>query len=290
MDPYEVIVIGIAAIILHITISIKICRGLDYLYILLKQSLEKEKINIYPLNLKSDLKDGCYNVVGFVVKIFLLFSYSENFLKEHGLPFVTIFTPIAFWHFSTHPDTKQILEVDNLQAGYGAAIAYYKNYLEMNLTERFSERIDKFKSANMIEIPKKLFILVPQTCKVYPYLDSIEQENIERCRELPEEEINFSGIKNRKYNITVYNVNGLRIAVEFAQPLKALYSLKEKGLFTLDEMLFQRQIFTQSLKKFQEEDPYKYFEIIEYDDSSEKIYKVLTKSYNDYNNYDTEKV
>lgn len=290
MDPYEVIVIGIV-VILHVIISIMICRGLHYLYILLKQNLGKEKINIYPLNLKSDLKDVFYFVVvGLMLGIFLSFSYSENFLKEHGELFFVMFTAIAGWHFSTHPDSKQILEIDNLQIGYGAALAYYKNYLEMNLTERFSERIDKFKSANMIEIPKKLFILVPQTCKVYPYLDSIEQENIERCRELPEEEINFSGIKNRKYNITVYNINGLRMAVEFAQPLKAFYSLKEKGLFTLDEMLFQRQIFTQSLKKFQEEHPYKYFEIIEYDDSSEKIYKVLTKSYDYCNNYDSENV
>lgn len=291
MAIYEVLVIGIT-IFLHVTIAIKICRGLNYLCTLFKQNAEKEKIYIYPFNLRSDLKETIFSIQGLflIVAIFLLFFYPGNFFKEHGDFFVAIFISTVIWHFSTHPDTQQILEIHNLQIGHGAALAYYKNYLEMNLTERFSERVDKFKSANMIKMPKKLFILVPRTCREYSYLDSIDHENIERCRELPEEEISHSGIKNRKYNITVYNIDGLRMAVEVAQPLKAFNLFKEKGLFTMDEMLLERKVFTQTLKTFQKEDRYKYFEIIEYDDSAEKIYKVLTKSYDDVckNCYDPE--
>lgn len=290
MGFYEIIILGLS-IVLHVIVTIEICRGLNYLYMLFKQNSEKEQIYIYPFNFKNDLKDNFLCLIILICAIFLIFFYPEHFLRERRELFIMIFISTTALYFATHPNTNQIQEINNLQIGYGAALAYHKNYLEMNLTERFSERIDKFKNANRVEIPKKLFILVPRSCRLYPHLDSIENENIERCRELPEEEISHSGIKNRKYNITVYNINGLRMAVEFAQPLKAFYLFKEKGLFTEDEMLCERKIFTQTLTTFQKEEPYKYFEILEYDDFTDKIYKVLTNSYDlSKNHYDPQTV
>ncbi|GIY30340.1 uncharacterized protein CEXT_128391 [Caerostris extrusa] len=163
--------------------------------------------------------------------------------------------------------------------GYGAAIWYYKNYLDRFLPENFWERVREYESRHQIALPRKLYILCPKSCRVKQYIDNID--GIEWCRELTSLLVNVGGVVERRYNISIYRMeyeeNVLHCAIEYAQPLKNLLTLKENGRITVEEMNTQRDLFCKNLNKMlrDSKDSYQACELIEFNDEINEPNEVL---------------
>lgn len=264
-----------------------ICKNIHYLLSVWRQGSSKETIYIYSFNLQKELYSVISNphfVFMFFLFICLLLLYSPNIMNEIKV-MIVIFISVAIEQNVSRPDKNCILKTSKLHIGYGAALAYFKNYLELHMPYDFNERTDYFESYHHVTLRKKLFILVPFSCRIPRYLDD-NNENIERCTELPKKEITHGGVKNRTYNITVYSVmsnsssKGIRMAIEFAQPLKGLFALKDKGVISEEKMFYERKLFTKTLKTFLTNSEFcKFCEIIEYNDSIKQVSDVLLESY-----------
>ncbi|XP_042898829.1 stimulator of interferon genes protein [Parasteatoda tepidariorum] len=201
--------------------------------------------------------------------------------------FLVIFFHRLFYKPSLTESENLIIDND-LSLGYGSALCYYDNYLNYILRHPhvdLKHRIRMFKSRHSIKnMSDKLFILIPSSCKVETYID--EFDCINRCKELIPVEINIAGISKRTFNISVYHIicdddvqNSVRLALEYAQPLKVLFSLKEKGLLSIEDMHKQREIFTKLLKKkLSDSGSSELVHLIEYDDfPSQELFEVLLK-------------
>lgn len=261
----------------YIYINFKFFRIVQHWVTIQKQRNER-KILLYSVKGKNI---NPYQVCVVVLYLIAVFLYGG---AHEGFEFIIIFIVLGICMYFSFPQYNNIIESNNLNIGYGAALCYYKNYLTFVLPYKFKERIEYFKSYHRVEVQNKLYILIPQSCKVQRYLESPETENIERCRELRAHEESYGGIKDRIYNMTVYLIKnedhpkGVRLAVEYAQPLKGLFALKDKQKISMEEMLHERQLFVQALNNFIRQDVndlHKYCELIEYNDIDGNVADVL---------------
>lgn len=219
--------------------------------------------------------------------IFVLYfakgTYFDIF-RELCMRLIFLVLMIVF-SFTYYPDRHNVLKSKNLNLGYGAALWYYVNYLKLFLPNKFLHRVEQFETYNRVSMKRKHFILVPESCKVPNYLDC-DTDFIERCKELPKHLENFAGVKERVYNITVYEIRKeqeskwIRLAVEYAQPLKGLYALKERHVIKEEEMINERKLFVLHLQEFLRDanNSYEFCELIEYNDKERKAYEVLLNS------------
>lgn len=142
-------------------------------------------------------------------------------------------------------------------------------------------RVRQFKSLQVVELPEKLYILCPRTCRVQKYID--DTPFVDRCRELPPLINDNSGIVGREYNITVYKINHplqtFRCAIEYAQPLKSLLTFKEMGRITPSDLREEREEFIKNLNQFLIDggNTQNLCELVEFDDEVNNIHDILFK-------------
>ncbi|KAG8186864.1 hypothetical protein JTE90_024108 [Oedothorax gibbosus] len=234
--------------------------------------------NFTPLT-DAELKEKTVIVISIITILSFLHVLSSSFIVFSTFQIVTVI--YQFLNKLSSVEKKLITSQHNLSLGYGAALNYYRNYLDKFLKENLSERIRQFATLQRVEVPERLYVLWPLTCKVDPYIDD-NPLYIERCGELPPFYDNNSGIVDREYNITVYLIKHpqqtFRCAIECAQPLKSLRSFKEEmGRIDSEEMDAQRDEFLTHLTRLLEEgnSTKKLCELVVYDDEQESIHDVL---------------
>ncbi|KFM76982.1 Transmembrane protein 173, partial [Stegodyphus mimosarum] len=244
----------------------------------------KTKIFIYNIYNKSSTQKFflgiCLGFFIFAILFFVNVSYCVLYL--------TSLISCSFYEYIWNLSDLEVLkfsECNRLSLGYGAALAYYKNYLKLFIPHKLIERINIFELHHHVQVLKKLYILVPKSCIVPSYINN--NDYIERCRELPAYKKEVAGIEGRVYNITVYQIKadegdiGFRCAFEYGQPLKNLSAYKTEKIITEEEMHHQRELFCSHLEDFlnDENQSCKYCTILKFDDQEQKVFEVLLEQF-----------
>ncbi|KAF8792058.1 Stimulator of interferon like [Argiope bruennichi] len=139
---------------------------------------------------------------------------------------------------------------------------------------------EQFKTKEGIQLPNKLYILFPKSCKVKKYID--KSDCIEYTKNFLAFKLDHGGIKAREYHISVYRIdyNGkfFYCALEYAQPLKNLRALKENGKMPLSEMYAERDSFIKNLTQMLQdrENSFEVCELVEYDDENSELHDILS--------------
>ncbi|XP_035208594.1 uncharacterized protein LOC118183235 [Stegodyphus dumicola] len=222
--------------------------------------------------------------LGVIIAIAILFFVNVSYCIVYTASLISCSYYECIWNLSDK-EVLKFSEYNRLSLGYGAALAYYKNYLKLFIPHKLIERIKIFESHHHVQVPEKLYILVPKSCIVPSYISN--NDYIERCRELPAYKKEVAGIEGRVYNITVYQIRadehdiGFRCALEYAQPLKNLSAYKNEKIITEEEMQHQRELFCSYLVDFlnDENQSCKYCTILTFDDEKQKVHEVLLEQF-----------
>ncbi|CAL1300092.1 unnamed protein product [Larinioides sclopetarius] len=141
-------------------------------------------------------------------------------------------------------------------------------------------KVRQYENIEGVQLPQKLFILCPKSCKVKQYIDNTDC--IEFSKDLPPYEIDHGGIARRKYSVSVYRIKNdgefFRCALEYAQPLKTLLALKENGKISSSEMYIERESFIKNLALMLKDhkNSFEVCELVEFDDEMEELHEIFS--------------
>ncbi|XP_072923672.1 stimulator of interferon genes protein isoform X2 [Hemitrygon akajei] len=193
--------------------------------------------------------------------LFLVLCYQPNGSKDNGVAIWSSFgkdmSATCFCYSllkimngdHTAAEISTISEKNKLNVAHGLAWSYYIGYLKLILPT-LEGRINSI----IKEVPefigiKRLYILIPFSCKVYDRLEK-KDNRIKFHHNLPEVHLDRAGIKGRSYTNSIYLVNDERgkshhCILEYATPLQSLFEMSNDATAAIskEQRLVQAKLF-----------------------------------------------
>ncbi|XP_072119900.1 stimulator of interferon genes protein isoform X2 [Mobula birostris] len=149
----------------------------------------------------------------------------------------------------TAAEISTISEKNKLNVAHGLAWSYYIGYLKLILPSLENRLNSIIKKVPELKGTKKLYILIPFSCKVYDELEK-KDNRIKFHHNLPEVRLDRAGIKERSYRNSIYSVNdekgkSYHCILEYATPLRSLFEMSNDATAAVskEQRLEQAKLF-----------------------------------------------